>query len=182
MLESDKFASIAQQQYTNTGKQTAQRGRVLAEDGTILAVDQPAWNVYASLSTDKRERELFFSKKDLFVSTVASILAVETETIKEKLTDDFVYVNLAKEVDNETKIALASANIFGNENINRAGFGLYFERALKRVYPNGELASHVIGFIGKTVKERMLDSMELKVSILEISLEKKDIHMKKKIR
>ncbi len=149
VLESDKFASIAQQQYTNTGKQTAQRGRVLAEDGTILAVDQPAWNVYASLSTDKRERELFFSKKDLFVSTVASILAVETDTIKEKLTDDFVYVNLAKEVDNETKIALESANIFGDENINRAGFGLYFERAVKRVYPNGELASHVIGFIGK---------------------------------
>ena len=26
---------------------------------------------------------------------------------------------------------------------------MYFEKALKRVYPNGELASHVIGFIGK---------------------------------
>jgi hypothetical protein len=64
---------------------------------------------------------LFFSKKDLFVSTVASILAVETDTIKEKLTDDFVYVNLAKEVSNETKIALESANIFGDEKVNRAG-------------------------------------------------------------
>ena len=149
ILESDKFATIAKQQYTDTGKQTAQRGMILAEDGTILAVDQPAWDVYASLSTDKRERELFFSKKDLFVSTVASILAVETDTIKEKITDDFVYVNLAKGVSNETKTALANANIFGDEKINRAGFGLYFEKALKRVYPNGELASHVIGFIGK---------------------------------
>jgi len=84
ILESDKFATITKQQYTDTGKQTAQRGMILAEDGTILAVDQPAWNVYASLSKDKRERELFFSKKDLFVSTVASILAVETDTIRRK--------------------------------------------------------------------------------------------------
>ncbi len=149
VLQSEKFTTMAKQQYTDKGKQTTQRGRIYADDGTVLAVDQPIWNVYASLSTDERERELFFSKKDLFVSTVSSILAVENESISEKITDDFLYVNLAKGVDTETKTALASANIFGDEDINRSGFGLYFERALKRVYPNGELASHVLGFIGK---------------------------------
>ncbi len=149
VLESDKFIAIAKQQYTDKGKQTAERGMIYANDGTILAVDQPIWNVFASLSTDEKERELFFSKKDLFISTISSILAVENESIESKITDDFQYVNLAKGVDTETKIAIESANIFGNEDTNRAGFGLYFERALKRVYPNGELASHVLGFIGK---------------------------------
>jgi len=149
ILESDKFISIAKQQYTDSDKQTAQRGQIVAQDGTILAVDQPIWNIYASLSTDERERKLFFSKKDKYVSTVSSILAVENSTISEKITDDFVYAPLAKGVDTETKIALENADIFGDENTKRPGFGLYFERALKRVYPNGELASHVLGFIGK---------------------------------
>jgi len=149
ILESDKFVLIAKQQYTDSGKQTAQRGQILAQDGTILAVDQPIWNIYASLSNIERERKLFFEHKDLFISTVSSILAVEISTIQEKITDDFVYVPLAKGVDTETKIALETANIFGDEKQSRAGFGLYFERALKRVYPNGELASHVLGFIGK---------------------------------
>lgn len=149
VLESDKFASIAKQQYTDSGKQTVQRGKILAQDGTIFAVDQPIWNVYASLSTDERERKKFFEKKDLFISTVSSILAVESSTIDEKITEDFVYVPLAKGVDTETKIALETANIFGDEGHPKPGFGLYFERALKRVYPNGELASHVLGFIGK---------------------------------
>jgi len=152
VLESERFSTMAKQQYTDKGMQTAQRGMIYATDGTILAVDQPIWNVYASLSTDKRERDTFFAKKDLFVSTVSSILAVEMDSIDNKITDDFQYVNLAKGVDTETKTALATTNIFGNEQTNMAGFGLYFERALKRVYPNGELASHVLGFIGKDSK------------------------------
>lgn len=149
ILESDRFATMAKQQYTDKGKQTTERGIIYASDGTVLAIDQPIWNVYGSLSTDEREREIFFSKKDLFVSTVSSILAVEIESIDEKITDDFQYVNLAKGIDTETKTALLNENIFGDDKNNRAGFGLYFERALKRVYPNGDLAAHVLGFIGK---------------------------------
>ncbi len=148
VIEAEKFQILAKLQYQDTGKQTAERGIIRASDGTILAVDQPVWNVYASLSSDERERELFFSQKDKYISTVASILAVEIDSISNKLTDDFMYVNLAKGVDTETKTALANANIFGDEENSKEGFGFYFERDVKRVYPNGELASHVIGFIG----------------------------------
>ena len=148
VIETEKFQTLAKLQYQDTGKQTAERGSIKASDGTILAVDQPVWNIYASLSSEERERELFFSNKDKYISTVASILAVEIESISSKITDDFMYVNLAKGVDTETKTALANSNIFGDEKENMAGFGFYFERDVKRVYPNGELAAHVIGFIG----------------------------------
>ena len=149
VLESEKFGLMAKQQYQESNKQTAERGTIRASDGTILAVDQPIWNIYATLSLDPKERELFFNKKDTFVATVSSILAVENDSIASKITDDFVYAVLAKGVDNEKKNALAAENIFGNDSIDRRGFGLYFERSLKRIYPNAELSSHVLGFMGK---------------------------------
>lgn len=128
VLESEKFKLMARQQYEDNDTHSAQRGIIQASDGTILAVDQPTWNIYATLSTDERERKIFFDNKDKFVATVSSILAVENETISSKITDDFVYVPLAKGVDNEKKNALQSANIFGTDEVNRQGFGLYFEK------------------------------------------------------
>lgn len=146
VLESERFKTLAKQQYSNSDTQSALRGYIKASDGTILAVDEPVWNVYASLSTDRDERELFFSKKDLFVDTVSSILRVEKSSIESKLTDTFVYAPISKSISTETKNALEQANIFGD---GKSGFGLYFEKSLKRVYPNGDLLAHILGFIGK---------------------------------
>ena len=149
VLETEKFQLMAKQQYQDNNKHTAERGIIRAADGTVLAVDQPIWNIYATLSLDPKERELFFNKKDKFVATVSSILAVENEVIASKINDDFVYAVLAKGVDNEKKNALQAENIFGTDNIDRRGFGLYFEKSVKRIYPNAELASHILGFMGK---------------------------------
>lgn len=146
VIDSGALKSLANEQYQSSGTQTASRGKISAADGTILAVDQPVWDVYATLSTDETERKRFFDQKDKFVTEVASILSVEKTIIEEKITDNFVYVSLAKSVPTDIKNALAQANIFGD---GTAGFGLYFENREQRVYPNGTLASHLLGFIGK---------------------------------
>jgi cell division protein FtsI/penicillin-binding protein 2 len=146
VIEAEKFQALAKQQYEDTNVRTAERGIIKASDGTILAVDQPIWNVYASLSKDERERKLFFENRDEYVTTVSAILAVERETIDSKIKDDFQYVSLAKGIDTEKKNALANAEIFGK---GKKGFGMYFERSIKRIYPNAELSSHILGFIGK---------------------------------
>lgn len=149
VVEAEKFQLMAKQQYEDNNTHSAERGIIRASDGTILAVDQPIWNIYATLSTDTQERKIFFDNKDKFVATVSSILAVENEVISSKITDDFVYAVLAKGVDTEKKNALQSANIFGNDTVDRRGFGLYFEKSVKRIYPNAQLASHILGFMGK---------------------------------
>ena len=146
VLESEKYKAIAKQQYQDSNTKTAQRGIIRASDKTVLAVDQPVWNVYATLSNDTLEREIFFKNKDKFITTVSSILVIPKEDIEKVITDDFVYAPIAKGVDKEKKNALAQANIFGE---SRLGFGLYLEQDLKRIYPNGSLASHVLGFMGK---------------------------------
>jgi cell division protein FtsI/penicillin-binding protein 2 len=146
VIESDKFTLLAQEQYTGNPRQSTSRGVISAIDGTILAVDEPVWGIYATLSKDEDERELFFSGKEKFVAEVSGILGLEKGDIETKITQDFVYFPIAHGVEAEKKQALAEANIFGE---GTEGFGLYFEREEKRIYPNGELASHVLGFMGK---------------------------------
>jgi len=146
ILFADKFETMAQGQYETNSIQIAPRGVIKAADNTVLAVDEPVWNIYASLSTDETEREFFFENKEKFVSEVSGILGIERAQVDSKLTDDFVYAPLSKEVSTEKKKALEEADIFGP---GTQGFGLYFENEEKRVYPNNQLASHILGFIGR---------------------------------
>lgn len=146
VLYADKFTSMSQEQYSTNVSQKAPRGTILASDNTILAVDQPSWNIYATLSNDEEERKLFFENKDTFVAEVSGILNIEKSEVEYKLTDTFVYAPLKKGVSTEKKKALEKAEIFGK---GTAGFGLYFESEEKRIYPNGTLASHLLGFLGQ---------------------------------
>lgn len=146
ILFADKFQSMAQSQYQTNRTQVAPRGVITASDNTVLAVDEPVWNIYATLSNDEDERKLFFDNKDRFVSEVSSILGIEKAQIESQISDDFVYTSLLKEVSTEKKKALEQAEIFGPRT---AGFGLYFENEEKRTYPNNQLAAHVLGFIGR---------------------------------
>lgn len=146
ILESERFTSLAQAQYIDSQRQTTSRGIIYASDGTILAVDQPVWGIYATLSKDENERELFFQHKDKFVATVAGILGLDKVDIEKNITDEFVYFKIKTGVSAEKKKALQQAEIFGK---GTEGFGLYFEKEEKRIYPDGNLASHILGFIGK---------------------------------
>lgn len=146
IVDAAKLQALATSQYSSSGTQTATRGKIVASDGTILAVDQPAWNVYASLSNNSTDRTKFFAQKDKYITEVSSILGVEKSEIESKITDDFVYVKLASNITTDKKNALAQDNIFGE---GTEGFGFYFESVEQRIYPNGTLAANVLGFIGK---------------------------------
>jgi cell division protein FtsI (penicillin-binding protein 3)/stage V sporulation protein D (sporulation-specific penicillin-binding protein) len=145
VIDSGKLQALADSQYQSSGTQTATRGKIVAEDGTVLAVDQPTWNIYASLSNNVADREEFFAQKDKYIQEVSSILGLEKTDIESKLPDDFVYVLLAKNVSTDKKNALAQDNIFGDDT---QGFGFYFESTQQRIYPNGSLAANILGFIG----------------------------------
>ncbi|HQI92495.1 MAG TPA: penicillin-binding protein 2, partial [Candidatus Dojkabacteria bacterium] len=80
------------------------------------------------------------------IAVVSTTLGVEREEIESKITDSFVYAPIKKNVTTEKKKALETANIFGE---GTEGFGLYFESEERRIYPNGQLAAHVLGFIGQ---------------------------------
>lgn len=145
VLEADKFTYLAQQT-TDKERQSSSRGVIYASDGTVLAIDQPAWGIYFDLSQLPEERELFFENKDRYIATVSGILGMEKYELSDKITENLSSYKIAGGVSTEKKRALEEADIFGD---GLQGFGLYFEREEKRFYPDGTLASHVLGFIGK---------------------------------
>lgn len=149
IVYADKFKNLSSNQYTSTSTQDVKRGSILTKDGTVLAVDKPIYNVYATLSLEEEEREIFFSHLDEFVAEVSGILNLEEDEVRKKLPNDFVYAPLAKGISADKKKALEEANIFGE---GTEGFGLYFEGEEERIYPNGTLASHLLGFLGKNEK------------------------------
>ncbi len=146
IVYASRFKDLSQEQYKATQISIAPRGKVTAADNTVLAVDEPVWDVYATLSKEEKERELFFNNKDKFATEVSGILGITKEDVESKLADDFVYASIQKEVSAEKKKALENLEIFGD---NTKGFGLHFERKERRIYPNNTLAAHVLGFIGQ---------------------------------
>ena len=146
IIYASKFKDMSQEQYRATHISVAPRGKVTAADNTVLAVDEPVWDVYATLSKDEKERKLFFDNKEAFATEVSGILGITKEEVESKLTEDFVYAPIQKDVSTEKKKALEILEIFGK---NTRGFGLHFERRERRIYPNNTLAAHVLGFIGQ---------------------------------
>ncbi len=135
----DRFVEMAEVLHIKDERLPTSRGTIYAADGSVLAVDEPVWGVYASLSSDEIDRELFNEQKDEFIQVVCDVLNLEVEDIEKKLTDDFRYVLLKHEVSPEDKKVLEESEVFG----------LYFEEEENRIYPDGSLASHVLGFVGK---------------------------------
>jgi cell division protein FtsI/penicillin-binding protein 2 len=133
------FSSLAKSQIIEDKRLPTSRGTIYASDGSVLAVDEPVWGVYAALSGDESERERFEAQREKFIDTVANILDMDKDEIDKKLTDDFRYVAIKHQVSAEKKKQLVEKNLFG----------LYFEKQEKRIYPNGDLAAHVMGFVGK---------------------------------
>lgn len=135
----NKFNEMAQFLHFSHERLSSSRGTIFAADGSVLAVDEPVWDVYASVSLDASDRKRFEVQRDDFIEKVSKILDLDSKKVTESLTEDFVHVLLKKDVSMDEKKALEDADLFG----------LYFEENEKRIYPQGNLAAHVIGFVGK---------------------------------
>lgn len=209
----EKYSAFATSQVVTDTRMPSSRGTIYAADGSVLAVDEPVWDVYASLSIDKSERERFEIQREVFINIVSNILNLDKNELDKDLTSDFRHVRIKQAVSAEEKNRLEQArvwavyatfmagvaqserdavvqvladvlnvdrSIFEAEISGRSGeillchgvsddekteleshglaylsyyreglFGLYLEESEKRIYPQGKLASHVVGFVGK---------------------------------
>lgn len=135
------LAERALRQQERTVEVSATRGRLLDRNGRELARSVEARSVYATLSQ--------IDDPEAAARRLAKLLDVPERTLVERLTSDRSFVCLKRKVEPETAEAVAALAIPGVE----------FVTEMKRVYPKGDLASHVLGYCG--VDENGLAGVEL---------------------
>lgn len=135
------YVDRAIRQQERTVEVSATRGRILDVNGRELARSVEAKSVYATVNEITNPSET--------ARRLAALLEVDEKTLLERLTSERDFVCLKRKLDVETAERVAELGIEGID----------FVTENKRVYPKGELASHVLGFCG--VDENGLSGLEL---------------------
>ncbi len=139
VINNKKFTAqaeaIVQSKYTITPR----RGIIYTKDMTVLSIDEPGWFVYISVGPYKNDKEMYDDQKEKLIDYLVPITGKSKEDLSKLLEGYPVYQPI---------IEYATENM--REALLEQGFtGIYFERKNRRVYPNGKLASNIVGFIGK---------------------------------
>lgn len=126
-----------------------ERGKILDRNGRILAMDIPKYNV--SIWRPSTKPEVFVSE----INELARILGIPAEQIASKYNDgNQNYFYVAKRLSGETVQPIKDGQKAGKFK------GVQVDEISGRLYPEGNLASHLIGFTGEG--NRGLDGIEVK--------------------
>ncbi|MEA4989069.1 MAG: penicillin-binding transpeptidase domain-containing protein [Anaerovorax sp.] len=153
VVASERYAKMAVEQQTNDVPIPAKRGVILDRYGkelAISAVTNTIWvrpkDVTASAKT-KEEKEL---KIDKTAKTLSEILSLDEASVRETITKNKLLVRVAKYVDKEKADQIRNAKLSG----------ISIAEDVKRYYPLGSFASHILG--STTDDNRGLSGVELK--------------------
>ena len=105
------------------------RGIITDRAGLRLAVDQTSYNVYA-------HREYFDHTPEELAKELAPLLKMDEQSIIQQINKGAVVILLKKDVDRETAEAIKK---LGLREIS-------LDKKNERVYPQDDLAAHVIGY------------------------------------
>lgn len=131
-LPQERLNSLQYKQFQVVVNLPARRGSILDNQGKELAMSIPAFSVYA-------DPKMITSKKD-FIKIVSSLLEVTPNELKRKIKDPtkrFIWL--------ERLVAPEIVQKIKDRNLK----GIGFVEEWRRVYPNDQVLSNTIGFVGK---------------------------------
>jgi cell division protein FtsI/penicillin-binding protein 2 len=132
MIKHDQYAGLAAEKHVIKQPIFAERGTILDANNEILAHNVPVETVVADASR--------LNEVDATVDLVSSELKLPRGEVSEKLHTDRRYIVLRREV------AKANADSLRQKLRAKNLRGIYFEQDATRIYPNGIMLCHVIGF------------------------------------
>ncbi len=143
LFRSNFLAVIAKKQHNLFVDLEPRRGTIYDTNLEPLAVNVSVDSLYAS------PIEISDKEKEAIVKQLAPLLDVSHSFLREKLYRKKYFVWLARKIPPEKSEYIKSLNIKG----------VGFIKESKRCYPNGYLASHIIGFAG--LDNKGLEGLEL---------------------
>lgn len=129
LVQAPIYRRKAQAQQTPTLRLDPKRGTLLDRKGRPLALSHPTDSLFA---VSRR-----IQKKENTAKTLSQTLHLRQPDLLERLSRDKAFVWLKRKLPQAQAAEIRSLDLEGID----------FRREMKRVYPNGRLASHVLGFV-----------------------------------
>lgn len=134
IVEGPKLQEMAYDQQTRDRTINSARGTIYSSDGKVLAISASMETISVTPAQVKNQAEL--SQK------LSELLELDYDEVYEKVTSKSALVTIAKNVNKETTDILREWISETKTN------GVKIDESTKRYYPNNNLASHVLGFVG----------------------------------
>lgn len=152
VLDHNKYVALAQEQYQTSMEVPAKRGEIMTSDGYVLAGTRNHYLMFGEPKKVKDPYQVANDLADIFTeSRFPSDGSEEEKSILKKkyfdeiynvLAMDLIWVSLEKDVTPVEREKILTRNIEG----------IGFEEFPVRYYPEGNLASHVLGFVASNEK------------------------------
>ena len=132
MIKHDEYAGLAAEKHIYKQSIFADRGAILDANNEVLAHNIPGETIIADATHT--------NKPDALIPLLADALQLDRDDLAEKLHGKRRYLVLKRQVPEN--IAAALRQKLNEKNLH----GVYFERDSTRIYPNGSMLCHVLGF------------------------------------
>ena len=130
VLSGKKLKTLAQRQHTTVLQLPPERGVIYDRNGEKLAVSIMANSVCADPSK--------IADPIRAAGQVAGFLNLDSQSVLKKISQPKNFCWLARKISPEQAASVENADIEG----------IFLVKEPKRFYPNGELAAHLVGFVG----------------------------------
>ncbi len=147
IINGEKYQSDASEQQLYDSLVTAPRGDIYDRNMQVLAKSSPAWTVYITPNGFKRLKVDEADKiRKAIAKGLSEILEMDYETVYGYTQQNSYYVIVKKKIEKETADEIRQF-ILDNEDLELVKY-IGLDSTTKRYYPNGNLASVVLGFVG----------------------------------
>ncbi len=144
VIQNDKWESYAEDMSMRAVYETGPRGDIVDRNGRIIATSSPVYSVNISRVDIDKEKALTSAAEVMsFLEFRGEDVNVTQQDVKDTLADNgymsYMPITLAEDVSAETANA-----------IQQEGYpGVYISKNYVREYPEGAVASHVVGYLGR---------------------------------
>lgn len=144
VLKHEEYSQRAQNNLIRVREITPPRGRIMDRQGRMMVANKPCFNVLWYKEDASRPEQT--------IKRLSAILDLSISDILEKVREasdqpNYVPILLAEDIDRPTLIYI--------ENHKYSLPGVVVKTVPRRRYPHGNLASHLIGYLGQISKQQL---------------------------
>jgi len=141
-IDNAKYLAIANERYKQITIPSI-RGSILADDGTPLAYSEPRFDAYVWTPELETYEKAGLQTRDEFLIKVAPILGASKDDLFKILSTTQQWIKIGDKITDDQRGQLLDLKT------DKGGVlrGIQFQYTNKRIYPEGRLASQVIGYV-----------------------------------